>query len=432
MELRPYQIHIAGNGVDILLKYGILYLAMAVRTGKSATSLEVAKLGRFKNILFLTKKKAISSIESDYLNFGYDLWFNLTVINDESMHKVNGVFDLIIHDEHHRFGAFPKPSQGAKLFKQNFGHLPMIFLSGTPTPESYSQIYHQMWVSKKSPFGEHPTFHKWAKDFVNVTDRHLGYAVVKDYSNARIDKIMPYIDHLFITYTQQEAGFKTEIKENVLYSPIKDSTLKLIRTLVKDKVIEGKSETILADTAVKLMQKVHQMYSGTVKFESGNYKVLDHSKAEFIKDHFKGQKIGIFYKFVAELDALKMIFGSELTADIDEFNSTSKSIALQIVSGREGISLKQAKYLVYYNIDFSATSYFQSRDRLTTMERLSNEVYWIFTKGGIEEQIYNNVLNKRDYTLSHFNKDYGIKVSKKSNLTFKAKGISSDQSYSRK
>jgi hypothetical protein len=75
------------------------------------------------------------------------------------------------------------------------------------------------------------------------------------------------------------------------------------------------------------------------------------------------------------------------------------------VSGREGISLRKAKYLIYYNIDFSATSYWQSRDRMTTKERLENEVFWIFTEGGIESKIYKSVSKKKDYTLNHFKRD---------------------------
>jgi len=94
-----------------------------------------------------------------------------------------------------------------------------------------------------------------------------------------------------------------------------------------------------------------------------------------------------------------------LTTDLEEFVNTGKSIALQIVSGREGISLRQADCLVYYNIDFSATSYWQSRDRMTTKERLKSDVFWIFSKGGIEDQIYKAVINKKDYTLNHFKKD---------------------------
>jgi hypothetical protein len=190
-----------------------------------------------------------------------------------------------------------------------------------------------------------------------------------------------------------------------MHVELKDSTYKIIDKLKKDLVVEGKEEVILADTAVKLMMKLHQLYSGTIKFESGNSMVLDLSKAEFIKEKFKGKKIGIFYKFKEELNALSQVFGAEnLTTDLSVFESTDKNIALQIVSGREGISLKQSDCLVYYNIDFSATSYWQSKDRMTTKDRLDNDVYWIFTKGGIENDIYKTVIKKKDYTINHFKK----------------------------
>ncbi len=94
-----------------------------------------------------------------------------------------------------------------------------------------------------------------------------------------------------------------------------------------------------------------------------------------------------------------------MTTELDEFNNTNKSIALQIVSGREGISLRKADALVYYNIDFSATSYWQSRDRMTTKDRLESDVYWVFAKGGIEQDIYRAVVKKKDYTVRHFKKD---------------------------
>jgi hypothetical protein len=153
------------------------------------------------------------------------------------------------------------------------------------------------------------------------------------------------------------------------------------------------------------MTKVHQLCSGTVKFESGKSMVLDYSKAEFIKEQFKGKKVGIFYKFKEELNAIKEVFGDEICQDLECFNSTDKNIALQIVSGREGISLKEAECLVYYNIDFSATSYWQSRDRMTTKERLKNNIYWVFSKNGIEKEIYKAVIKKKDYTLTHFKRD---------------------------
>jgi len=402
MILRDYQTKISAEAVEILRNKHIVYLAMEVRTGKSLTALNTAQLFAAKRVLFLTKKKAISSIQWDYDNFGFT--FDLTIINDESLHLVNGEFDLIIHDEHHRFGAFPKPNATAKEFKKRFSKLPMIFLSGTPTPESYSQWYHQFWVSDHSPYKNYANFYKWAAEYVDIKEKRLGYAVVKDYSNAKENQVRRSTRPYIITFTQKEAGFTTSVNEMVLECEMHPITYEVIRRLKKDLIVRnGQGQVILGDTGVKLMQKIHQLSSGTCKFEDGTSKVIDDSKAKFIKEKFKGEKIAIFYKFKAEWDALLQVFGADyLTNSVEEFDATDKNIALQILSGREGISLKNAKYLVYYNIDFSATSYWQSRARLTTKERLNNEVFWVFSKGGIEYDIYKTVQQKKDYTLKIF------------------------------
>ena len=406
MKLRDYQIKLSTQAAEILEHKKIVYLAMEVRTGKTLTALNTAKLFGAKKVLFLTKKKAISSIQWDYDNFGFD--FDLTIINDESLHLVEGSFDLIIHDEHHRFGAFPKPNKVAQLFKKRYSKLPMIFLSGTPTPESHSQWFHQFWISEHSPFKQYTNFYKWAVDYVDVKEKRLGYAVIKDYSTAKEQLIRRMTQHYIITFTQSQAGFTTSVNEMILECEMQPITNLIINKLKKNLVVKNTDgQVILGDTGVKLMQKIHQLSSGTCKFEDGTSKVIDLSKANFIFDKFKGVKIAIFYKFKEEFNALSQVFGGEnLTNDVEEFDNSDKCIALQIVSGREGISLKNAKYLVYYNIDFSATSYWQSRDRLTTMQRQSNEVFWIFSKGGIELDIYKAVLKKRDYTLKIFKENY--------------------------
>ena len=415
LQLREYQIRLAKEGTEILKQKGLVYYCFAVRTGKTLTALQTAENYGAKNVLFLTKIKAFSSIQWDYDQM--DFSFKITIANDESLHKLTDTFDLVIHDEHHRFGAYPKPNTTAKLFKEKYSHLPMIFLSGTPTAESHSQWYHQMWVSNSSPFKEYPNFYKWAKDFVNVKTKHLGYATVNDYSDADIVHIERRIKYYILTFTQAQAGFTSTVNEMVLEVEMKPITYQIIERLKRDLVVKNpQGQLILADTGVKLMQKVHQLSSGTCKFEDGSSKVIDFTKAEYIRDNFKEYKIGIFYKFKEEWNALKEILGDKLTNDLDEFNSTDKWIALQIVSGREGISLKEAKYLVYYNIDFSSVSYWQSRDRLTTMQRKENEIFWIFSKGGIEYKIYKTVLQKKDYTLNLFKQDAGIKkIESKSN-----------------
>ena len=406
IEFRPYQKEIIKEAKEKLSTNSFVYLAMEVRTGKTLTAMGICEEIGASHVLFLTKKKAMDSISKDYdlmCPNGFSIW----IMNYESMHKLPDIkWDVIIADEAHSLGAFPKPNKRAKQVKDMIAKCKskVIFLSGTPTPESYSQMYHQVFGIADNPFRNYANFYKFAKDYVDVRQRKINSMMVNDYSRG-MDRILEEMKPHTISFTQKQAGFKVVTEENVLQVEMMPTTYRMVNTLTKHRVIEGKEEVILADTPVKLMQKLHQMYSGTVKFEGGNSMVFDYSKAEFIYSHFLGKKIGIFYKFKEELNALKDVFGDSLTTELGVFQDTDKNIALQIVSGREGVSLKEADFLVYYNIDFSATSYWQSKDRMVTSDRLKNKVYWVFAKHGIEYDIYTAVSKKKDYTLAHFKRD---------------------------
>ncbi len=407
IEFRDYQADIISKGTKMIRESGFLYLAMEVRTGKTLTGLGICQQLNVENVLFLTKKKAMSSIMEDYDKLCPNS-FALFVINYESIHKIPKIrWDVIICDEAHSMGAFPKPSKRAKdvknLIQKNNPRV--ILMSGTPTPESYSQIYHQVYAIPKNPFSRYQNFYKFANDWVKVRQKKINGNLINDYSNG-LKTITRAMSKHTINYSQKEAGFSVDTREHILRVRMEDKTYDLAKRLNKDLVVEGKDEVILADTPVKLMMKLHQIYSGTIKFESGNSMTLDMSKANFIRERFRGKKIGIFYKFKEELKAIKQAYGEDVTTELSEFEQTDKSIALQIVSGREGISLRQADALVYYNIDFSATSYWQSRDRMTTKDRLESDVYWIFSEGGIEDDIYKAVSKKKTYTVNYFKKEF--------------------------
>jgi len=457
-ELRPYQPELAQKGCEILNRLGIVYFCMEVRVGKTHTAFECARLYGARKVIFLTKKKVLStkkevgSIEKDYNDGGYP--FEIVIINNESLHTIKeNDFDLVISDEHHRNAAAPKPNKTTELIRQRFRRVPMIFLSGTPTPESPTQIFHQFWLSDYSPFKQYTNFYQWFAGVGCVKfSFDNGFGPVPEYSNTeeavykfygiekrgipkknpdgtdnesypllieainakqqkdidQVKKSNAYIDSVldpyFVRFTQKVAGFTTSVQEHILEVEIAPITYRIANKLKKDRVVEGTQEVILADTAAKLLSKLTQLFSGTVKFESGNAKTIDDTKAKFIKERFSGIKIAIFYKFKEELQMLKEVFGNGITDQLDEFNTTDKNFAVQIVSGREAISLRNAKYLVYFTPDYSALSYWQSRDRMTTMERTENEVFWVFAKRGVEAEIYKTVLGKKDFTVRHFEK----------------------------
>ena len=409
LQLRDYQVELSNQCLEILKRLKIVYLIAEVRTGKTLTALNTANLYGAKKVLFITKLKAINSIQTDYDALSPD--YEIQIINKESLHKVSdNDFDLLIVDENHAVSStYPKPNVSAKAIKKRFGNLPQIYLSGTPWIESMSQVFHSFWISNFSPFRNYRNFYEWAREYTEPSFKHFGALQVKDYSKSRDELITKKIEPYLVKFTQAEAGFSTEIQEHVLYFNIPDKTKKIVSKLLRDLVVEGKTEVILGDSPAKLMSKVHQLENGTCIMESGNSIILDTSKAEFIKEYFKGQKIGIFYYFKKEWELLKQVFGDNLTDDLEEFNSTDKNIALQQVSSSEGISLKAAESLVFMNFGYSGRHFTQARDRQTTIDRKENNVYFVFSKNSLSEKIYKAISKKKRYNEKMFKKDYHLK-----------------------
>ena len=270
-------------------------------------------------------------------------------------------------------------------------------------------------LGEKSPFTGY-NFYQWAKEYCNIKEKHVGHSYpIKDYSDCFFN-----IDTLnFLSFTQKEAGFKNEIREYFINIEMKPITKIIIDTIRKNKFFEGKSDIIVADGGAKEMSKVHQLSGGTVILESGKTAFIDDTKAVFIADNFAtDNKLAIFYKFKGELELLRKHL--DITEDIDEFNNSQKHIALQFVSGREGIKLNNADIIVAYNIDFSATTYFQFRDRMTTIDSVVSDIYWLFSDVGIERQVYNVVKNKKNFTLQYYDR---TTVSIENNKEIRSRGM---------
>jgi SNF2 family DNA or RNA helicase len=408
--LRPYQTKIANKAFQILSDLKIVYLSLEMRVGKTLIALETANLCGAESVLFITKKKAISSIEKDFKRED-NFRFRLNVVNYEQVHKCDpSDYDLIIVDEAHSLGKYPKPSLRTKRIRKIVGEKKLILLSGTPSPESYSQLFHQFWVSDHSPFDE-SNFYKWAKaGYVKVKEVYRNGFKLNDYSNADQTYIMELLNQYFINFTREEAGFtQSEVIEKVIKLPCPPQITQMVSTLLRDRYYAFVDGTeILCDSALKLQSKIHQVFSGTVKTETGEYKILSPYKAEFIKKHYIDTRIAIFYKFVAEGEILRKMFAGEYTEDPMAYDQFKSRIFLsQIQTGSMGISLASADILIFYNIDFSAVQYWQARSRLQTLNRISPPiVHWLFSDIGIEHKIMNVIIKKKSYTTKYFKKDF--------------------------
>lgn len=306
-----------------------------------------------KKVLFLTVKKAIPGIQSDVKTFGK---LEVDTLSLDSANKVDPShdYDLIVIDEAHGLGAFPKPN-------------------------------------------------KRARNYVDIKQRLRNGKPYNDYTKARKEKIQPFIDKYFISFTQKEAGFKCDITEHDIIVPLKPMTKKIIKLLKDDKVVEGQSGVILAETAVKMLSKQHQLSSGTVILEEGaGTVIIDRSKIKYIRENFPDNKLAIFYKYKAELAMIKGEFGEKITTDVEEFQQSDKHIAIQIRAGSMGINLSAADCQVYVSVDFSAKDYIQSRARLQKQNRKKVDVHFLVSNCGVDRMVLKTVRSKMEFTSSYF------------------------------
>ncbi len=410
MQLYPHQQDAVTKALPVLIQHKLVYLIMEVRTGKTITSLTIAReyfdgTDHQPVIGFITKKKAIPSIVHDYRVGKFDNSMTLVCINYERIAELPQC-DMYIIDEAHSCGQYPKPSKRTQDLKKHINKVPCILLSGTPTPESFSQIFHQLWITGNSPFA-HTRFYDWAKDgYVTIKQKMIGGFRINDYSKANDELINNQCGHLFVSCSQADAGFTCDVQESFVTIQCNDIAKYLFKTLERDQVCEWGGHTFIADTPANMLNKMSQIAGGSlIPDGSDEGIVFDDTKAAYIRDHYAGKRVAVYYRYKAELKILQSFFHQH-TLDWTSFEAGEHCVFFsQIQSGREGISLRSADAIIMYNIDFSATSYWQVRARMQYKDRKEPaNVVWLFSDLGIESKVYQAVSKKKNFTVSYYNK----------------------------
>lgn len=405
MELRTYQKTVVEQARLILAQYGIVYLALETRTGKTIISLTLASHFDLP-VLFVTKKKAIPSIQKDYNASGFT--YPIEIINFEMLKNQKYSHRVIIIDEAHGCGAFPKPALRAKFLRKITDKNPVILLSATPTPESLSQIFHQLWCANAHLqfIYRYDSFYKWAKDYVLVKQKRIGTGqFVNDYSHGITAKINPEVNSIMVTLTQKEAMFTiTDLYETREILPMPMWMREIYTKLKKDGVAEVRGHTVVADSAVSRMSKTHQLCGGTILSEDGAV-ILSAYKIPRVQRLYEQMgKIAVYYKFIAEGELMKRCFPDDVILDWQEFQKAERGIYLsQFQSGREGINLSTAKAIICFNVDHAYLSYEQTKNRLQEIHRQEKgKLIYLCSDTGFEDSVLNVVQQKKNFTSVHF------------------------------
>lgn len=392
--MKPYkhQIDISSQALDILRKHMIVYLAMQERTGKTLTSILICEQTKCNNILVITKKKALIGWIDTLSKYKHNKTYEC--INYESLHKCTFAPDLVIIDEaHSNLGAYPKVGKTWKEVYKFTNGKPIIYLSATPSAQTYAQLYHQFKLSSWSPWIKYPSFYNWHKDYGIENNIYLGGRQIKQYNEVKSAKVMKDVEHLFISYTRTELGFEHEPNDILHYIDLSSEIRDYYNSLLKDRVATIAGTEVIADTVMALRTKLHQIEGATLKQEDKNIFLSKIDKIDYILKTWGDSKdLVIFYQYQNELSLLKQTFKS--------------ATILQGTSFAEGVDLSMYETCVVYSMDFSTAKYTQRRARQCNMKRDTPiDFHFLLVKGAISEQVYQTVaVNRTNFVDSYFSK----------------------------
>lgn len=390
--MRPYkhQEQISDQALEILRNQGLVYLSMEERTGKTLTAILTCEKTKAQNILIITKKKALKGWEDTLEAFNHTKSYD--AINYESLHKMPfKEYDLVILDEAHaNLSAYPKLGKIALQVRSVTYKLPVIYLSATPSAQTYAQLFHQFAMTQYSPFRKYSNFYNWFTYYGIPDSIWLGGRQVKKYDKVHADLIWDDVNHLFISYTRKELGFEHEPNDVLHWIDLDDGTRNKYRELEKDDFIE--EFEYAADTPMKKLVGLHQLEGGTLKISDDESIFLGNSeKINYIKEQWGDSKdLVIFYHYKEEEKLLKKHF--------------SKTQVLQATSFAEGVDLSMYKTLIIYSMDFSTARYSQRRARQCNMKRAEPiDVHYLLVKDSISHQVYTTVaINKKNFVNSYY------------------------------
>ena len=412
MKPYPHQEEGANEALSIIKKYGIVYIAWEERCGKTLTSILTVEKSKANRCLVVTKKKAldgwIDTLEAykpkklyTVTNY-HDLyrqikvqkkikgkWESVTEQHLKAIYRPEN-FDVVILDESHAYlSAYPKTGAIAKIVQQICYDKPVIFLSATPAAQGHQLLFHQLNMSKYSPFDSFANFYRFFDAYGIPEVVYTGHG-----QKIKYDKVKPIVwdrvKHLFIFKTRAELDFEHEPEDVIHYVELEQFTKDWynecqLEELMTVQGASGKLEIPL-DSSMKLRTTLHMLEGGVFKAENESGSLHNIEKIRAIKHDFgDSPDMVIMYHYKAEGLKLQKYF--------------KHAQILQGTSFAEGVDLSHVANLIIYSQDFSTAKHSQRRARQANKQRREPiRVHFYLVKDAISDQVYTTVsINKTNF-----------------------------------
>lgn len=403
MSYRPHQIEKSDAALELLRKNKMVAIFGEPRTGKTRTSIRTAIEYGARSVLVLTRKNAFPGWQKELADVPLE-GVSFHVTNYEQVHKLQLRYDLLILDESHNLGTRGRATKRVRAIRKLCYRLPLIALSGTPTIETPTSIYHQWHVTRYSPFNKYRDFYQWFRDWGIPEVNYFQGRRVNSYERAK-PELPPYIERFVVRMTQEEAGITQRSKDQVHTVKLGTETRRMIDELLEKGVTRtqrGKKIVVESDMAAR--GAVHQIETGALLQRK---KKLD---PETDKVRVTEKMYDLANTEV--VDYLMETFGDhEGVAYFCHYRSTRRKLEKHFkraqlfssIAHAEGVDMSHVDDMVVVNTGYSGAKGAQLRERVVNMNATTERrVHYIVCEGGISPDVYEAVRNKVDYNLQSF------------------------------
>ena len=269
----------------------------------------------------------------------------------------------------------------------------VILLSGTPTGGKYEQLWSQCkllgWKISKKLY--------WQEFIKSVLLDIGGFKIKKVTGYKNVDRLKRKLHEHGAIFMKTDEVF--ELPEQI-EQEVKITNTKEYKKFKRDRLITIDGIELVGDTSLTKMLYLRQL--------AGQY---NKNKLNQLKDILESteDRIIIFYNFNKELEIIQQLCQklekpisvvNGNIKDLKNFNQYENSITLvQYQAGAMGLNLQKANKIIYFSLPLQSELFEQSKKRIHRIGQEKTCFYWyLITENTVEEQIYQTLKERRDYT----------------------------------
>lgn len=354
--------------IDDLISVNILIIA-PLRVANTTWSNEIDKWNDFK---YLTYQVCTQSLDIRTDNLKKNV--NIHIINRENVawlvENVVWKWDTVIIDESSSFKSHKsKRFRALKAVINKIDNI--ILLTGTPSPQSYMDLWSQLYlVDKGERLGK--TITQYLTDYFKMRP----YAIDKWDIVAGADTLIKNkIADICISMKQSDYLELPDMIYNDVIVPMNDATQKIYADFSKDYIMTYNGVDITANQKASLQNKLLQICNGAIYDNDKNTIVLNNDKIDALRDIIddnQNENFLVAYTYKSDLERLQKEFKS-IAKVLDTSSDTIKDwndrkirmLLAHPASAGHGLNLQHGgNTIIWFGLTWSLELYQQFNKRL--------------------------------------------------------------------